>query len=78
MTPFLIIRFFCFLDIPRYGVPRGTARVSFVARGMESFNFHAKRISPFRGAGTSFYPAAVWTADREETSMRSVGIGFGG
>ena len=27
------------------------------------FNFHAKRISPFRGAGTSFYPAAVRTID---------------
>lgn len=27
---------------------------------------------------TSFYPAAVRTADRAETPMRSVGIGFGG
>ena len=69
---------FLFLDIPRYGVPRGTARFPFAARGTESFNFHAKRISPFRGAGTSFYPAAVRTADRAETPMRSVGIGFGG
>lgn len=25
-----------------------------------------------------YYPAAVRTADREETPMRSVGIGFGG
>ena len=51
MTPFLIIRFFCFLDIPRYGVPRGTARFPFAARGTESFNFHAKRISPLSRSG---------------------------
>ena len=43
------------------------------------FQFSCKTDFPsFEEWARPYYPAAVRTADREETPMRSVGIGFGG